>query len=112
MEYNNAPELFVSCLQHTHNHSLTDLFSSDFPSFPTENPAPVPWEMLLVMHRHSIMHKASAKGSLVVTLCIGYSSFPKTIRKMLHSHTLNSSLHIHSHIYKSPMGREFAKTIW
>ena len=59
-----------------------------------------------------IMHKAPAKGSLVVTLCIGYSSFSKTIRKVLHSHTLNSFLHIYSHIYKSPKGRQFAKTIW
>lgn len=34
------------CLQHTHNHSLTNLFSSDFFLVcPQKNPAPVPWEV-------------------------------------------------------------------
>ena len=52
MEYNNAPGVFISCLQHTHNYSLTNLFNSDFPSLPTENPGEVPtaWQGEVVAH--------------------------------------------------------------
>lgn len=75
MEYNNAPGVFISCLQHTHNYSLTNLFNSDFPSLPTENPAPVPWEMLLVMHRHSINYAQSISQGLFGSYPVNWVQF-------------------------------------
>ena len=101
-----------------HNHSSTQftlLESARFSSSPTEKPSTCPLGNADSHRSHTdilVRRKAPAKGSLEITLCAGYNSLSKTARKALHSHTLDSFLHTHSRICKSPTGKEFAKTIW